>query len=197
MIKIDVISQEPDIVYFTKSYYGEFITGDIAKQFLIDVEYWDIKNYTEQWEQGLNLLKTKSKSCLILSISDAPSLRWLLFYKEKNKIFIQDQFLVEELHERYIGTRIVTTQNCYNFIPPRQTQYKGNGINWSIPLEKITKSISVSITNPVPENIQSIPYIKGKIKIDNYKESITIPIDYWSNQEYEKQWQDGINQIFS
>lgn len=35
----------------------------------------------------------------------------------------------------------------------------------------------------------------GKIKIDDYSESIYIPVDFWSIEDYKKQWTEGLQRL--
>lgn len=89
-------------------------------------EYWSLEDYKRQWKEGLERIKTKNRSCLVVDfdyVNDNPSVTLWLLYKKKNKIHIQENFL----HSKDIKSAF-TPETCYQFIRQYKTHDDGEKI---------------------------------------------------------------------
>jgi hypothetical protein len=57
------------------------------------------------------------------------------------------------------------------------------------------KIFAIKIIDTNIQEFDDIPYCLGEIQIGNFRETFTIPVDYWTMQDYEKQWRAGIERI--
>ena len=86
------------------------------------LNYWSLEDYERQWAAGIKRLRTKNRSCLVVSIYNPTTgnfIEWWALYKIKNKVYIRNQILVSDIYKKRIGNKTVTVNNCYNFIAPR------------------------------------------------------------------------------
>jgi hypothetical protein len=56
-------------------------------------------------------------------------------------------------------------------------------------------NISIEITSKRPKKIHSVLAYTGRITIGNYSESIYVPLDLWSKEDYEQQWREGLERL--
>ena len=56
-------------------------------------------------------------------------------------------------------------------------------------------AISIEITTQKPKKIYSVNAHMGKITIGDYSESIYVPLDFWSVEDYKKQWKEGLERL--
>ena len=56
-------------------------------------------------------------------------------------------------------------------------------------------AISIEIITDRPKKIHNVLAYMGKIKIGDYSESIYIPVDFWSIEDYKKQWTEGLQRL--
>lgn len=109
---------------------GEITINDFQEQFDMPLEYWSIKDYLHQWEEGLKRLDTHNESCLITRIyhpKKDPMLEWWLLYKENGKNFIRNQVLFVPIYKKVIGKNLFTPETCYNFIQQKSPKINENG----------------------------------------------------------------------
>ena len=88
------------------------------------VYFWDISDYEKQWKAGLERIKTHDASVLITAMNDLnkrAQVNWWVLYKEGDKIYIQEQMLIDEVFEKELHQQPFNKETCYNFIDPRET----------------------------------------------------------------------------
>jgi hypothetical protein len=56
-------------------------------------------------------------------------------------------------------------------------------------------ALCMQILTPIPEIINNIPSVWGRITIDDFTERFIMPLEYWSIEDYEKQWREGLDRI--
>lgn len=56
-------------------------------------------------------------------------------------------------------------------------------------------NFSIKVINRKPKRIQGLIACEGEIRIKDFKETFVMPLTAWSLEDYEKQWQEGINRI--
>lgn len=121
-IKADLYSVE---TYYGISYaFGTISIGDdFSETITMALNFWSIKDYQRQWKEGLERIKTHDRSCLVASVQNPitsnPLInRWTL-YKEGSKVFIYNELIVYDDYPKWIGSKIFTPDNCYEFIKSR------------------------------------------------------------------------------
>lgn len=61
----------------------------------------------------------------------------------------------------------------------------------------MVKNLSIEIVRRSPKLIQGIPYALAKIKIEEFWEQFNLRIDWWTVEDYESQWQMGLERLKS
>lgn len=56
-------------------------------------------------------------------------------------------------------------------------------------------SISIKVTNKRAEKWEGIYCVDGIIKFNNFEESLIIPVNWWTMEDYERQWKEGLERI--
>lgn len=56
-------------------------------------------------------------------------------------------------------------------------------------------NLFIEVKNQKPEIIHGVLAVLGKIYIGDFKETIYIPLDYWSLDDYKRQWKEGLERI--
>jgi len=123
-------------------YIGKIVIGDFTETIHIPINFWTIDEYKKQWAEGLARIETHDSSCLIASIQDPkidPYLNWWALYKVGDTVYIHNNMFVDFTYEEHFGNTVITRENCYDFISPRETVTDdGEKISeWSIPLSDI------------------------------------------------------------
>ncbi len=54
---------------------------------------------------------------------------------------------------------------------------------------------SIKITDSILQNIYCLTSCLGEIDINNEIEKIVIPLEWWSIQDYERQWKEGLERL--
>jgi CdiI N-terminal domain len=54
----------------------------------------------------------------------------------------------------------------------------------------------ISITAKKPRKRWGVLSVEGEIKINDFKEGFDMPLDWWSIQDYERQWKHGLKRLF-
>lgn len=119
---------------------GEIRINDFREKFDIPLDWWSLKDYERQWQEGLHRITTHGTTCLVARIknpSKGPFVDWWLLYKEDGKIYIRNEVLFGEEYQNLVGSAEFTTQNCYSFIPPRGPSVLENGMQVSEWIVKI------------------------------------------------------------
>lgn len=55
--------------------------------------------------------------------------------------------------------------------------------------------LSIEIVSKKPKKIRSWLAFEGKITIGDFCETIIVPIEYWTREDYERQWKEGIERL--
>jgi len=55
--------------------------------------------------------------------------------------------------------------------------------------------LSIQIQDRKVQKIYGLSSCTGEIKIGEFRETFISPLDWWTIEDYEKQWQDGIDRI--
>ncbi len=55
--------------------------------------------------------------------------------------------------------------------------------------------IFINITSKKPKKIRKSLSYEGRITIGDFWETIIIPIGYWTREDYEKQWKEGLERL--
>lgn len=56
-------------------------------------------------------------------------------------------------------------------------------------------SFSIEIISTKPKKIEGYQAYIGRITIDDFSEEFSMPIAYWSKDDYQKQWEEGLRRI--
>lgn len=127
-LAIKMTSSHEEVIWGLRSYLGKIIIGDFEETIYVPVEFWSIDDYRKQWIEGIERIKTHSKSCLVATIQGnkkKPDLiNWWLLYKKENKIFIHNQLLIEKSLNKTLNKGLFTTESCYDYIPRKSTSKK-------------------------------------------------------------------------
>jgi len=103
---------------------GKIQIGEYVESFYMPLDYWSIKDYETQWEEGIKRLSTHDQSCLVTAINDPkqfPFIEWWILYKVDNKICLQNFIIPPDIYQEKIGNKLFTINSCYDFIPKRKT----------------------------------------------------------------------------
>ncbi len=121
---------------------GEIQIGKFKEAFEMPLEYWTIADYQKQWKAGIERIKTYNQSYLVAELQDpnqAPRAVLWVFYKEGDKIYIQNHMLFRKRFINLLKKRPFTAETCYEFISPRETMSGEDPISeWVIDLINLT-----------------------------------------------------------
>lgn len=134
-MKTDLNRNIVDIRIIAKPYviekeYGVLQAGgtisigeDFSETIMLPLDFWSIRDYERQWREGLERIKTYDTSCLVASVYNpilsTPLINWWTLYKEGRKVFIYNQLIAGETYPKWIGSKVFSPDNCYEFIKPR------------------------------------------------------------------------------
>ncbi|MBX9702537.1 MAG: hypothetical protein K2X39_00140 [Silvanigrellaceae bacterium] len=103
---------------------GTIKMNDYYERFMMAIADWEVKDYQEQWHEGLNRIKHYETSCLVASVYSLPkdgrAHVWAL-YRVDNQVIIHDQLLIDQILEAgSIDKKIkdFTKSSCYDYLPP-------------------------------------------------------------------------------
>ena len=137
-LNIEIVSPQEETIWGLRSYRGKIIIGDFEETIYVPVEFWSLADYQKQWAEGLERIKNETKSCLVAAIqghNGIPTLiNWWAMYKKDNKIFIQNQLLIEKSLEKTLHKSSFTVENCYDHIPRKSISKKVS--EWVVDIEK-------------------------------------------------------------
>lgn len=57
------------------------------------------------------------------------------------------------------------------------------------------KQFSISVLDRTPLDSKGVKYCLGEIQIDSFKETFRMPLDFWTIEQYEEQWKEGIERL--
>jgi len=117
---------------------GEIQIGTFKETFVMPLDSWSVKDYEQQWREGLERIKTHDTSCLVTAIQELktePYVDLWILYKDGNMIYIQNHIFDAS---DYSGKNLTdfNIQNCYSYLFPRRP-FKYDGLNpqeWEVSL---------------------------------------------------------------
>ena len=139
-----------------------------------------------------------NKSTLINVVFDdieADHVCWKLLYKRGDKVIIQQETIVGSLYKKYFDNVLLTPENCYDFIPEYQTHHYPPDEKWILDVQTFDEKIHLSISDEKPKNMYDKLSVTAKCKVDLYEQDVMVPVEYWSADEYKKQWKEGLVRI--
>lgn len=102
---------------------GQITIGTFKEKFVMPLDYWTLNDYKRQWQEGLERIRSHDNSCLVATVQDPnrfPLIDMWVIYKIKDKLFIQNHMLCNDVYKEVIGDNVFTPENCYNFILPQE-----------------------------------------------------------------------------
>ncbi len=57
------------------------------------------------------------------------------------------------------------------------------------------KNLSIKIIDRSPRKMNKTFYVIGRIFINDFYETLEIPVRYWETEDYERQWQEGLERL--
>ncbi len=200
-LKIKILQKRPINTEGLLQIRGQLMIGEHKEFFLADLDWWPIEEYKKQWREGLERIKTHDQSCLIVSIGnpiDNRFIEWWLLYKRRNKVYLQNHIIFGDTYADRIGDKEFNRDTCYDFIPKRRIKSSEKNVEWSVRLsvknDKIQKLTIKTIDKKLTDT-ERLLYIHGELRIDKHRENFLMPLDWWSIEEYKKQWQEGLERI--
>ncbi|MBS1987325.1 hypothetical protein JST99_05335 [Candidatus Dependentiae bacterium] len=124
---------------------GKITIGDFQETFRMQLEYWTVKDYEKQWQEGIERIKTHDQSCLVFQMQDPNRAPWAnswILYKDGDIVHIQNTLLHGKRFSKMLKKESFTIQSCYSFITPRQTVDEEGGMKiseWDIPLVDVLR----------------------------------------------------------
>lgn len=139
-IDIQITSKRPKKINNVLSYGGLISIGMFSETIVVPVDLWTKEDYERQWKYGLERIKTKSVSCLVTYIHNPqirPFLEWWILYKVGDYVCVQNVMYADFVYKEEIGNKPFTPETCYDFIPPRITEFEDGGrpSEWCVPFE--------------------------------------------------------------
>ncbi len=133
------VSEYPREYNNISSYFATIEIGDYSQTMLVRSDFWTLDSYKRQWREGIERIKHKDVSCLVLSVQHpekVPLINWWPLYKDGDMVIIQNHLLVGDYYQKDIGNNLFLLDNCYNFIPAYQNYVDGEEVSeWRVKLE--------------------------------------------------------------
>lgn len=102
------------------------------------IEFWTLEMYEQQWQEGLERLKTHNTSCLVSNIQNPQQMHWIevwMLYKVDNKVIIRNRIFFGPGYEMEIRDHKITPENCYDFlIDPLNKRDEEKPAEWIVDL---------------------------------------------------------------
>ncbi|HEV2601331.1 MAG TPA: hypothetical protein VGT41_03465 [Candidatus Babeliales bacterium] len=57
------------------------------------------------------------------------------------------------------------------------------------------KKFLIHVLDRTPLDSEGVKYCLGEIQIGSFKETFRMPLDFWSIEQYEEQWKEGIERL--
>jgi hypothetical protein len=136
---IKFIDQNVTLMNTVPCYKGEITIGDFKETFYSPINYWKKEDYEKQWHEAIERLKSYPQSCFIVKIRDPQCSKYVLtwpIYKIGEKLVFRNQMYFHKIYKQRLGNKIMTSSNCYEYIPQRRSLYerKDNISEWIIDL---------------------------------------------------------------
>ena len=118
---------------------GEIQINKYIESFWMFLDTWKIRDYEQQWKEGLERIKTHDTSCLIASVNKIktdPYVNMWVLYKDGKTIYIQEHHL-NDIGYGDKDLKGFNIENCYSYIYPR-APFKDDAFNaqeWKVCLE--------------------------------------------------------------
>ncbi len=128
-LSIKILNNKPRVVNNIPCVLGEITINNIKEKFDIPLEYWNLKDYKQQWAEGLQRIRNYNRSCLVTCVQDpekAPLINMWGLYKRNKQVFIYNFMFCGSTYKEYIGDKLFTPETCYNFIPRKPTNPKAS-----------------------------------------------------------------------
>ena len=113
---------------------GQITIGKFKETFGMPLNSWSLKDYQQQWKEGLERMKTHDVSCLVVSIenlaSGYPTIELWTLHRQGDSIFFHNQLLFDETTGHFpMKLSDFNSSNCYEFINPRIANEDNQAIN--------------------------------------------------------------------
>lgn len=116
MFDIQITSVEPDKQVGT----GQIRIGAFVESFIVDLSFWTVEQYEQQWRQGLErILVGADSTCLVVSLpppEHANFIVWWVIYRVGADLRVQNGILFTE---EFDG--VFDPSNPYRYIDARAT----------------------------------------------------------------------------
>lgn len=142
-LSIQVKDRKVVKIHGLSSCIGEIKIGEFKETFIMPLDWWTIKDYEKQWQEGIERIKICDESCLVTTVQNlemSPHIDWWILYKQDGKILIYNQMLIDEtidsLKHKIESLSQFTIQTCYSYIPPYKLLTKNKKVSqWEITLK--------------------------------------------------------------
>jgi hypothetical protein len=190
-------------------YVGRLKIGIFELRVLILLSHWGIKDYLNQWKNGIERIITHDKSCLITGFEKAKMmdgeryssrLSWIVLYKKSNKVIVQKLRLYEDVYDEYIGKDVIVDQNnCYHYIPEYSQYYPKfmdfPYVSFQLHENEFEKNFVIKVIDEKLDQNFYCPAITGSIRIGHFKDIFKMNVSLWSIDDYKQQWKEGIDRL--
>jgi|GEM_PF-1344240 len=184
---------------------GQLKINEDEENFCSPLDLWSINDYEKQWQEGLERIKTHDQSCLVVRIGnpiDNRFIEWWVLYKRRNKVYLQNHIIFGDIYEERIGNKEFNRETCYDFIHPRRI-VSGGKISEQLvgsfikngKTRKLVMNLIIKVASKKIIEIEKDLSVQGRLIINGDKQNFLMPIDWWSIEEYKKQWQEGLERI--
>ena len=119
---------------------GVIICDDYYETFVSPLEDWGVRDYKEQWREGMERIKDHDVSCLITAVTGLgikPKVNYYVLYKIDSTVYFQPQFLGPDIVKRKLPP--FDKDSCCLYIPSRVTHDESGEKydEWSLPLKTV------------------------------------------------------------
>ena len=139
-----VIDRCPRLTHKVPYAIGQIkINDDFEEKFDMPLDWWSVKDYEKQWNDGFKYLENVGKSCFITKIfrpTDWQCIEWWIAHKINKKIKIRNQIIFDkEMSDELLNNKQIILDNWYDFIPPYISPFLPNGrvlSEWIVDVEE-------------------------------------------------------------
>lgn len=136
---IEVISHKPKKIWGLSSHEGRItISDELCETFAMPLTNWQLKDYCQQWQEGLERIKIESTLCLITVVQNLytnPHVEMWTLYKEGSSIYFHNNLFNNEIlaEDDYavsqggLDLTYFTPQTCYQFVDPKRITHTSDG----------------------------------------------------------------------
>lgn len=145
ILTLKIITKASRTSYGVMCCTGEIFINSFKETFEMPIEWWSLKDYQQQWHEGLRRIKNENNSCLVTEVEnleESPRVSIWPLYKVGDIVFIQQHMLFGNTFKKQLKDMPFTPKTCYNFICKRE-RLSDDGITpiseWKINLHAITQ----------------------------------------------------------